>query len=216
MRRKCYRRNLPAGLLASLLVAGGILSAVESPELPRFGKDTVLVWHTRAGESDTAFVVRIAEFSPDRYFEWETASLQGTVLLPRKAVESSRFFISSRLFEGGVDSRSRDGTTLWLSLRSFQELNDKGKAKVVLDGVESWMRVGGRAPLPVKVNGAVRELPAVIVRDDRGSERWFLDSPENPLLVRHNFRDYTQVLSSITTDQRDTLRWIKGNKQRPR
>jgi len=50
------------------------------------------------------------------------------------------------------------------------------------------------------------------VSDGRGGERWFLDQEENPLLVKHTVRHYTEVLSSITTNRANTLRWIKGKK----
>jgi hypothetical protein len=50
------------------------------------------------------------------------------------------------------------------------------------------------------------------VKDDRGNERWFLDSEENALLVKHAVRAYVQTLTSITTDKPNTLRWIKGKK----
>ena len=56
------------------------------------------------------------------------------------------------------------------------------------------------------------ELPVIRVSDDRGSERWFLDDADNPLLVKHLFRQYSQTLVSITTDRPNTLRWIKGRK----
>jgi hypothetical protein len=56
------------------------------------------------------------------------------------------------------------------------------------------------------------ELPVIKVNDDRGSERWFLDSEENPLLVKHAIRQFCQILASITTDRSNTLRWIKGKK----
>jgi hypothetical protein len=55
-------------------------------------------------------------------------------------------------------------------------------------------------------------LPAIKVSDDRGSERWFLDQEENPLMLKHTVRQFTQVLASITTDRPNTLRWIKGKK----
>jgi hypothetical protein len=55
-------------------------------------------------------------------------------------------------------------------------------------------------------------LPVIKVKDDRGSERWFLDSEDNPLMLRHLIRKYDQTLASVTTDQPNTLRWIKGKK----
>jgi hypothetical protein len=35
---------------------------------------------------------------------------------------------------------------------------------------------------------------------------------DNPLMVKHMVRKYTQALQSITTNRANTLRWIKGKK----
>jgi hypothetical protein len=70
----------------------------------------------------------------------------------------------------------------------------------------------GNYRLPVEINKSMKDLPVIKVVDDRGSERWFLDSEENPLLLKHSIRQYVQTLTSITTDRSNTLRWIKGEK----
>jgi hypothetical protein len=74
------------------------------------------------------------------------------------------------------------------------------------------MTVEGPDSLSVEVNRVPMALPVLKVKDDRGQERWFLDQPDNPLLVRHIFRTFTQTLKSVTTDKPNTLRWIKGRK----
>jgi hypothetical protein len=55
-------------------------------------------------------------------------------------------------------------------------------------------------------------LPAIKVKDDRYSDRWFLDFEDNPLLVKHTSRHFSQTLTSVATDKSNTLRWIKGKK----
>lgn len=187
----------------------------ESVVPPRMGRDTVLVWHSRMPEEVPDMVVRIADFLPDRYFEWENSTTQGTVLIGRKAIVAGRGFVSSRLFEGGMDTTSKDATALWLSQPIYRQLKSVGKSKVRLDSIDAWMRVEGTDHFGVKVNGTTASLPVLRVKDDRGSERWFLDSEENPLLVRHLIRNYEQFLVSITNDRAGTLRWIKGRKLNP-
>jgi len=66
--------------------------------------------------------------------------------------------------------------------------------------------------MQVEVNRSAMRLPVIKVADDRGAERWFLNQAENPLLLKLSVRGYTQALTSITTDRRNTLRWIKGKK----
>ena len=84
--------------------------------------------------------------------------------------------------------------------------------KVKINSVPGQMEVIGRGTIDVLVNRSSQKLPVIKVRDNRGSERWFLDSANNPIMVKHVTRNYTQTLSSITTNKTNTLRWIKGKK----
>jgi hypothetical protein len=94
----------------------------------------------------------------------------------------------------------------------FSELNARQKLKVKLDGVEEVLTRLGEDVLDVEVNRSAVKLPVIKVADNRGSERWFLDYQDNPLMVRHILREYDERLASITTDKPNTLRWIKGRK----
>jgi hypothetical protein len=181
-------------------------------KLPAFGKDTVLVWGIHNEEFSSKFVVRIAEFLPDRFVEWEDETTQGTIFIPNRAVTGAKRFASARLFEGGVDTRGKDTTTLWLSQQVFRDLKDKKRVRISLDSIDSWLSLEGSGELSVEVNRSLLDLPAIKVKDDRGSERWFLDDETNPLLAKHTVRHFSQTLESITTDRPNTLRWIKGKK----
>lgn len=183
--------------------------------LPAFGRDTVLVWKIQSQEETHDFVVRIATFTPNRFIEWENATTQGTTLMPAKAIAGAKVFVNTRLFSGGSDVKGKDATTLWLSQRLFRELKANGRVRVALDSIDSWMVLLGKSEFATLVNRSERRLPVIRVSDDRGSERWFLDLEENPLMVQHVFRHFSQKLVSITTDRPNTLRWIKGKKLNP-
>jgi hypothetical protein len=208
-------RRFPRGVFvvsaAVLLLAVGSLSGFDSG-LPVFGRDTVLVWRTVNRDYTSDLVVRIAEFSPDRFMEWEDATTQGTIFIPSKDVEGAKGFVSADLFKSGIDARARDVTTLWLSRRIFRDLKDKKMAKFNIDGVAGLMQYSGEGRINVEVNRSAVDLPVIKVADDRGSERWFLDDDTNPLMLKHSLRQYSQALISITTDKANTLRWIKGSK----
>ena len=180
--------------------------------MPPFGRDTVLVWKIQNQNLDWELVVRIAEFSPDRYVEWEDTSSQGTIFMPFKDVQAAKGFGSTDLFESGVDSKGKNATTLWLSQRIYRELKNQGKVKCELDGITNVMTYRGNDLLTVEVNRASIKLPVIKASDNQGSERWFLDREENPLMVRHFLRAFNQTLTSITTDRPNTLRWITGKK----
>ncbi len=180
--------------------------------LPPFGRDTVLVYKTEMDQEVRNFVVRIAEFSPDRYVEWEDSSTQGTIFMTAAAIQNAKGFVNSRLFEAGVDTKGKQVTTLWLSRHIFRDLKEKKKVKVALDSIDTWVSFDSEEQVPVEVNRTVLNLPAIKTTDERQSVRWFLDSEENPLLLKHVLRRYTQILASITTDRPNTLRWIKGRK----
>jgi hypothetical protein len=180
--------------------------------LPAFGRDTVLVWKIQNQNSEADFVVRIAEFSPDRFLEWEDGFTQGTIFMPNRDIVEAKGYVGSNLFESGVDKRSKNVTTLWLSQKMYRDLKERQKVKCVLDGVACSLMHQGDGRLTVEVNRSPKELSVIKVLDDRGSERWFLDQEENPLMVKHLVRKFNQTLTSITTNRANTLRWIKGKK----
>jgi hypothetical protein len=200
------------------ILAFSVLSAyaagvrAEENRLPAFGKNTVLVWKTEVQEFTAEFVVRIAEFSPDRYLEWEDEKTQGTVFMTNTDILSAKGFVNTTLFKSGVDTRGKEATTLWLSRRIYRELKEKGKAKCDLDEVPGLLKYQGEGKMTVEVNRSPMSLPVIKVTDDRDAERWFLDQEENPLMLKHTVRKFIQVLTSITTDRPNTLRWIKGRK----
>ena len=205
-------RSLSLLTLVITLLAKVAPGSAETPPLPAFSRDTVLVWHMQFSEGSAEFVVRLADFLPDRFLEWENSTTQGTIFMPNKAIVNAKGFADARLFEGGVDTKGSDTTTLWISQRIYRELKSKGKAKILLDSIDGWLVVAGAAQMTIEVNRSPMVLPVVKVKDERGSERWFLDFEENPLLAKHTVRNYCQTLTSITTDKPNTLRWIKGKK----
>jgi hypothetical protein len=180
-------------------------------EWPTFGRDTVLVWKVQNQEFTSDLVVRIAEFSPNRFLEWEDGITQGTILMPDQAVREAKGF-STNLFKPGVDVRADNVTTLWLCQKVFRDLKERKKVKFEIDSVPGWMMLQGCDQLAIEVNRAQLTFPVIKTLDDRGAERWFLDREENPLMVQHVVRKYRQTLGSITTNEPNTLRWIKGRK----
>jgi hypothetical protein len=207
-------RIIQTSFVILLILLSFSLSKAESENpLPAFGQDTVLVWTTQNQDYESQFVVRIAGFAPDRFLEWEDMQTQGTVFMASADLLTANDFLGgSSLFRSGVDTKSKNGTTLWLSRKIFRDLKEKRKVKCNLDGIPAFMTYTGDDQLSVEVNKSRKELSVIKVTDDRGSERWFLNSEENPLLVKHMIRKYVQTLSSITTNRSNTLRWIKGDK----
>jgi hypothetical protein len=196
---------------AILTVSLKATSGDEAP-FPAFGRGAVLVWKTQAQTYTSDFVIRIAEFLPDRYMEWEDFQTQGTVFIPSREIQEAKGYESNNLFKSGIESRAKNVTTLWLSRKYYLELKAKKKIKLDLDGVQGSMTLIGSDQFTVEVNKSKVSMPVIKVNDDRGSERWFLDLEENPLLVRHVIGRYDQSLISIATDKPDSLRFIKGRK----
>ena len=181
-------------------------------ELPEFGRDTVLAWDTKSGDSTSSFVVRIAGFRPNLLLEWEDGISQGTVLMPSRDLSDARGFVNRKLFLQGMDTRSDNETTLWLSRKIFLALKENGEAKCYIDRTPGKMIYDGEEELVVKINGSAQALPVIRLKDDRRAVRWFLDREDNPLMIRYEVRQFSQTLKSVTTDRRDTLRWLKGRK----
>jgi hypothetical protein len=201
-------------MLASLaFLSAASMHGQTSSQIPAFGRDTVLVWQAVGHSKDLGtLVVRIAQFTPDRYFEWEDSTGQGTVFLAGKALASSRIFLMRQLFQAGVDTQSKDSTTLWLSEKSFLDLKSKPKTKLAIDALEEWVKLEGSGLISLEVNQTQQTLPIIKVSNSRGLELWFLDSVQNPLQVKLIAQNYIETLTSITTDRSNTLRWIKGKK----
>ena len=196
------------------LVAPWSRPAENESLLPQFGRDTVLVWETTTQGTTGDFVVRLAGFYPDLLMEWEDFRSQGTVFIPNEDILKAKGYTNKRLFKPGMDTRSENSTTMWLSRKIFLELKEKKKAKCDIDSVSGRMTYEGDGEIVVEVNGSKVELPVIIVQDDRGAERWFLDQEQNPLMMKYTLRQYVQSLVSITTNRQNTLRWLKGPKLR--
>jgi hypothetical protein len=190
----------------------GMTPPANELRLPEFGRDTVLVWKVQNLDYEASFVARIALFLPDRFLEWEDEQNQGTVFMPNRDLLSAGGFVNSAFFIPGADIRSRGATTLWLSQKIYRGLKEKKKVKCTLDGVGGFLEYSGDGQFPVEVNRSEVILPVIKVSDDRGTERWFLDQEQNPLMVLHRVRKFSQTLTSVTTDKTNTLRWIKGKK----
>lgn len=202
-------RRFRNALYSLLLFAALAVMAPASASLPEFGRDTVLVWNVRSGEYEGNFVVRIAEFLPDRLLEWEDEQTQGTVFMAARDLENAKAFATTRMFESGINTNKKGVTTLWLSGRMFRDLKEKKKTKCMLDGAPAVLTNKGEDQVEVEVNRSTMLLPAIRVADDRFGERWFLDDQDNPLLLKHQVRQFTQTLTSVTTNRKGTLRWIK-------
>ncbi len=194
--------------LILILAACCVGALQDSTNWPTFGRNTVLVYRNSL-EGNSTIVVRIAEFSPNRHIEWEDGVTQGTILLTEKAVNNARDFTTWRFFQAGSDTRGNDATTLWLSCRLFRELKERQKMKFSVDGIVTAVTLIGSGQMTIDVNRTPRTLPVIKTKDERGAERWFLDTEANPLIVNMMVRDYQEKLASITTDRPNTLRWIK-------
>ncbi len=196
----------------AILTAAWEASSGDAVQLPAFGRDTVLAWRSIPQNVAADFVIRIAEFLPDRYLEWEDFQTQGTIWMPSREIREAKGYESKSLFKPGEDVCAKNVTTMWLSRKIFLEIKAKNKTKMILDGVPCSISCTGFDLFTLEVNKSKMSLPVIKIKDDRGSERWFLDLEENPLLVKHQVGKYEQSLISITSNKPDTLRFIKGRK----
>lgn len=196
-------------LIAGVATAGG---PSEESAIPVFGRDTILVYKIQNLDYNANLVVRLAQFLPDRYLEWEDDVSQGTVFMPGRDLEAAKGFINSSLFKPGSDTRGAGATTLWMSKDIFRDLKSKGKTKCAINGVTGLFTLLGKDRLEVQVNRSALMLPVIKVMDDRMEERWFLDQQDNPLMLYHRYRQFSQTLESITTNRTNTLRWIRGRR----
>jgi hypothetical protein len=210
---------MPGKIIGRCILVSSVLFAVlwgfsagQEDNLPPFGRDTVLVWESTNQNSTTDFVVRIAAYSPNLLMEWEDRKTQGTVFIPRREVMEAKGYVNNKLFKSGMDTRAKNETTIWLSRSVYRDLKENKEAKLKIERVQGRMTCLGEGELTVEVNGSPMKLPVIRVQDSRKAEWWFLDREDNPLMVQYRMREYRKTLVSITTNRKNTLRWLKGKK----
>lgn len=189
-------------LLVLLLLPVSALAGGFTP-----GPKTFLVYESESGGRQYQLLLRLARFRPDIFLEWESGVGQGTVHLHRRAVESGEHFTVQKLFEGGVDVESAKVMTLWLSRRIYEELLQRGKKKIKLNGLSVRLQLVGERSYSVKVDQKDQEVTAIEVSDDLNGNWMFLKDAGNPLLLRYQGRYFEQRLKLVSTNSTQNLRW---------
>jgi hypothetical protein len=141
--------------------------------------------------------------------EWETRMDQGTVQLYRKAVDQSRRFTLSGLFEVGVSSASKDEMTVWLSRALYDGLTTGKTQKILFNRTPLKMTPLRSEDARIEVDGKDVVSAAVVLEDNRRGEWVFLDNRENPLLLKYTSPFYMTRLSKVVNPEKTSLRWIK-------
>src|SRR5438876_12119125 len=80
--------------------------------LPAFGRDTVLVWKISNQDEAASFVVRIAEFLPNRSIQWENSTTHRTIFMTQNAVTTASTFANARPFDAWAVHNGKHATTL--------------------------------------------------------------------------------------------------------
>ena len=171
--------------------------------------NTILIYENTTRELTSQIVIRVARYQPDIVMEWETRMDQGTVHLYRKAVDQSRRFTLSGLFEVGVSSVSKDETTVWLSRALYDQLATGKTQKIYFNRTPLKMTPLRSEDARILVDGEDVVSAVVVVKDDRRGEWVFLDNRENPLLIRYSSPFYVTELSKVVNPEKASLRWIK-------
>ena len=197
---------------AWVVALGFWLQSAVPGKLPDFPLGTVLVWKSENRGYTSEFVIRIARFKPDRYFEWESGNTQGTVLLKQGAVEGARKFTGSRLMQAGADIETNNEITYWLSRALFLELRDKGKTTFMLESIKAELVLTGKSNHTLQVNQQPHTVELLEARDSRGGIWGFLDDEANPILIKRRVNTYQEELASVSTNRPGSLRWIKGKR----
>jgi riboflavin synthase len=174
------------------------------------GPKSILIYSNQTGQQKEAqFVYRLARYRPDIFMEWESRTEQGTIHLHRKAIsEAGRFTVSS-LFEVGVDVESSEMMTLWLSKKMYQDLIEKGEARIELNRSPIKLTLKDEGTYSLTINKQVEEIPVIHVEDNRKGFWTFHKSGENPLLVEYVTPYFHQHLKTISTEPSNKLRWIR-------
>lgn len=194
---------------AGLVLAATLTPGKAETKPVKFNENSILIYSNVSETGETQFVLRLARFSPDIVFEWESVSYQGTVHLRKKAFEEGKGLTLSKLFDPGVDSESKDDMTKWLSKALYDDLVNAGKAKVRLNRISTEFRFDRKITRPLRVDKKEVSVPAILVEDKRDGRWVFQDDRENPVLLEFSNSYYREFLKSVVTNQPGSLRWIR-------
>ncbi len=166
-----------------------------------------MVWDTAARDHTSEFIIRIATYSPERHFEWESRAQQGTIRIPKHILKEGKKMTFARLFDNGVDIDRADFLTLWLSEKIYEELKNTKRSKITMDSLKDEFSLVDTLHYPLVVDKELTEVSALKLKDSRGATWIFLDSPENPILLEYKNQYYEQKIRYMTT-RGNILRWI--------
>ena len=205
-----YMKNQGKRLLGFLLVAFCLSSTSLYADDFLIGPKSILVYKSADRQQKISqFVLRVARYRPDIFLEWESLSHQGTLHLYQDAVQKAEIFHLSSLFEVGVDMESGDAMTMWLSGKVYQELTEKGSARIRLNRLPVELKVTDEDIAEITLDKKVVEIPVIKVQDDRNGLWTFYKNPENPLLVAYRSTYFSQHLDTVSTSSTNKLRWIQ-------
>lgn len=193
-----------------LLTTAGITAAFGTEAGLPLRDRSILVYTSIIDGEDRQFVIRIARFSPDRVFEWETTAFQGTVHLHSSAVESAETLTYGNLFEAGVGWESSDTVTKWLSGKMYRELVLGSPVKYKLNNMKVEFVLDGREMYSLSLDGEEIEIPAIRIKDSRKGTWLFHDDPDNPVLLKYTSPYFREELERVSNSDGNRLRWIRN------
>lgn len=202
-----------AALVALVLASGANLCLAQEggPAGGTIGRPDVgasVAWDNNAQGHTSEFIIRIAEFGPDRYFEWESRAQQGTIRIPAEILKESRKISFARLFDNGVEIEKADFLTLWLSEKIYDDLKRDRRSPILLDSIKDEFVLQETTPYTLLIDKRPTAVSALKVKDNRGASWLFLDSKDNPIMLEYQSKYYLQKIRSLTT-RGNILRWIR-------
>jgi hypothetical protein len=167
-----------------------------------------VVWDSDAQGHTSEFIIRIAEFGPDRYFEWESRAQQGTIRIPAAILKESRKISFARLFDNGVEIDRADFLTLWLSENIYDDLKRNQRSQLTLDAIKEEFLLVETIPYPLMVDKQRVVVSALKLKDSRGAFWTFMDARDNPIMLEYRSKYFLQKVRSLTTHG-NILRWVR-------
>lgn len=198
---------LASGFLPFLLLLRFELCLAENHPLAKLDTGATAVWDTSARDRTSEFIIRIARYSPDRHFEWESRAHQGTIRIPRHILKEGKKITFARLFDNGVDIDRTDFLTLWLSEKIYEELKTVKRSRITMDSLKDEFVLLETFQYPLIVDKQAVTVSALKLKDDRGATWIYLDSAENPIMLEYKNKYYEQKIRYLTT-RGNILRWI--------
>ena len=194
-------------VLALIVLFAATAARAGGEPLPAFGPGTVItlaVEHGDAAGHDYEFIATVRKHNEfDGFvYDWSMGKPKdwhgSRAVLPNDMKNAK---VVNDYYTNGQTGPKRGMSAMLLSQQLFDALSQTSKTTIdIVNDGRHVFSMTSRSRVSIPVNGVARDLPAVLVRDDRGRTSVLLDSPVFALWLEFTGKFHSSVVSIQTPE----------------